>query len=474
MNNRIRWLILASDLVCVVLALSGSFVLRYHKSLRYGLTQPVQGSIFFLLAVSLAIWFLLYIGMDLDCFHGGWQMSAMISKTWMAVMLHMGAIVAWGYWTQTFYSRLVLLWFGMLLWVGVFFVRLGVHHILWLQRQAGKTKKVVLIGDNSLSREIVYRIRRHPELLYEIVGFLSPSGGGDAPLEGHSAPGFIGISSLDTLEFLRKRGVGEVIVATEHAPGIELQNLLVRCQEQGIHIHLVPQPYELYLSRPRLIEIDGVPLISLEQPSLSQISVVTKRIVDLSLSALLFVPAMVILALAGGALWVREHRFLRRETRCGQYGKPFEMYRLDIENYSDDAPDFHKLVAKLSISELPQIFNVFRGEMSLVGPRPERQERVRDYSEWQRQRLKVVPGMTGLAQVNGFREQHPSEEKIRYDLEYILYWTPVLDLVVLVRTIWTLAGRLIVHRRKADGFLLRRTLRKRRKASETATQAIGE
>lgn len=473
MNQRIRWLILTADLIWVVCALSGSFVLRYHKSLRYGLSQPVQGSIFFLLGVSLAVWFLLYLAMDLDCFHDGWQMSAMISKTWMAVMLHMATIAAWGYWTQTFYSRLVLLWFGILLWVGVFFIRLGAHHFLWLQRQAGRTKKVVLIGDNGLSREIVYRINRHPELLYEIVGFLSPSAGGDLRIESCSARRSAGLSSLDTVEFLKKLGVGELIVATEHAPGIELQNLLVRCQEQGMHVHLVPQPYQLYLSRPKLMEIDGVPLISLEQPSFSQVSVITKRILDLALCVLLVLPTVLILAIAAGTLWLRERRFLRTEIRCGRHGNLFAMYRLDIQKYSDAAPDFHKILAELSISELPQIFNVLRGDMSLVGPRPESPERVRDYSEWQRQRLKVIPGMTGLAQVNGFREQHPSEEKIRYDLEYILYWTPVLDLVLLVRTLWTLAGRVVIHRKKS-GFQLKRPLPQKPEASRPATQSIGE
>ena len=473
MNRRIRWLILTSDLFWVVLALSGSFVLRYHKSLRYGLSQPVQGSIFFLLGVSLAVWFLLYLAMDLDCFHDGWQMSSMISKTWTAVMLHMAAIVVWSYWTQTYYSRLILLWFGMLLWVGVFFIRFGAHHFLWLQRQAGRTRKVVLIGDNGLSREIVYRIRRHPELLYEIVGFLSPFGGGDS-IESDFVRGPSGLNSLEVLEFLKKLGAQELIVATEHSPGIELQNFLVRCQEQGMHVHIVPQPYELYLSRPKLIEVDGVPLISLEQPSFSQISVITKRILDLAFCALLFVPSVLALAIAGGALWIKERRFLRTEIRCGRQGKMFSMYRLDIQKYSDTAPDFHKILAELSISELPQIFNVIAGDMSLVGPRPESPERVRDYSEWQRQRLKVIPGMTGLAQVNGFREQHPSEEKIRYDLEYILYWTPVLDLVLLVRTIWTLAGRVVTRRKKSSGFQLKSSLSQKPEASRPATQSVGE
>ena len=80
--------------------------------------------------------------------------------------------------------------------------------------------------------------------------------------------------------------------------------------------------------------------------------------------------------------------------------------------------------------------------MSLVGPRPESPERVKHYSEWQAQRLRVKPGLTGLAQVHGLREQHASEDKARFDLQYILYWSPFLDLSILLQTIWTVAIRL--------------------------------
>jgi lipopolysaccharide/colanic/teichoic acid biosynthesis glycosyltransferase len=90
---------------------------------------------------------------------------------------------------------------------------------------------------------------------------------------------------------------------------------------------------------------------------------------------------------------------------------------------------------------LPQLWNVLRGDMSLVGPRPESPERVKYYSEWQRQRLKVRAGVTGLAQVNGLREQHSSEDKTRFDLQYILNWSPLLDLSLILQTVWTLLSR---------------------------------
>jgi len=104
---------------------------------------------------------------------------------------------------------------------------------------------------------------------------------------------------------------------------------------------------------------------------------------------------------------------------------------------------FEELLLKFSLTELPQIWNVLRGEMSLVGPRPESPERVKHYSDWQRQRLSVKPGLTGLAQVHGLREQHSSEEKARFDLQYIFHWSLFLDFSLVLQTAWTLFVRLL-------------------------------
>ena len=473
-SRRIQLLILAADLLWNLFALTASLLLRNHGDLRYGISQSAQGSFQVILAVSCAFWICLYLVRGLDCFRGGWQSSAMISKITMAVMFQMVAIVIWGYGTRLYYSRLVLLYFGVLLWAGVILIRFAAYGILRAQARAGKTRKVMLFGENSLSREVLYHIRRHPELRYDVVGSLSPLGGAELPNGNDAVGGPAGLGSLDALKLLAELRVQIVIVATKHAPKMEVQNFLVRCQEAGIQIHLLPQPYELYISRPKLIEIDGVPLLCLEQPSFSLVAKATKRSLDLVLGSVLLFPAIVVLAVCGGALWLRERRFLRTETRCGRHGRPFGMYRLDIETEEGRATEFHKLLRRLSVSELPQLFNVLRGQMSLVGPRPESPERVRGYSDWQKQRLKVTPGMTGLAQVNGLREQHPSEEKTRHDLQYVLHWTPVLDLVLLLQTIWTLAARLMAHQEKAAPLSAKSSLSSRHEVSQPIVPSIGE
>jgi lipopolysaccharide/colanic/teichoic acid biosynthesis glycosyltransferase len=101
-----------------------------------------------------------------------------------------------------------------------------------------------------------------------------------------------------------------------------------------------------------------------------------------------------------------------------------------------------RLLLRTSLNELPSLWNVLRGEMSLVGPRPESPERIKHYSEWHHQRLRFKPGITGWAQVHGSRDRDSSDEKARFDLHYILNWSPLLDLAVLLQSFATVLSRL--------------------------------
>ena len=118
------------------------------------------------------------------------------------------------------------------------------------------------------------------------------------------------------------------------------------------------------------------------------------------------------------------------------------MYRLNCARNGGASSLLERWLRMLSVSELPQLWNVAKGDMSLVGPRPESEERVKRYSDWQRQRLVCKPGMTGLAQVHGLREESSSEDKAYYDLRYIQDWSLLTDLALIVQTVWTILRRL--------------------------------
>jgi lipopolysaccharide/colanic/teichoic acid biosynthesis glycosyltransferase len=117
------------------------------------------------------------------------------------------------------------------------------------------------------------------------------------------------------------------------------------------------------------------------------------------------------------------------------------MYRFNSRRGANGVSALERLLQMLSVTELPQLVNVFKGEMSLVGPRPETEERVKRYSEWQRQRLICKPGMTGLAQVHGLREESASEDKAYFDLRYIQDWSLLTDLALILETMWTIPRR---------------------------------
>jgi lipopolysaccharide/colanic/teichoic acid biosynthesis glycosyltransferase len=168
-----------------------------------------------------------------------------------------------------------------------------------------------------------------------------------------------------------------------------------------------------------------------------------KRLLDLGLGFALAVVALPLVLVCGAALRLSTGSAFRWERRTGWRGAEFSMLRLNVDHDPQNASAFERTLWQLSLSELPQFWNVLRGEMSLVGPRPEDPERANHYSAWHQQRLAVKPGMTGLAQVHGLREQHTSEDKTRHDLQYMLHPSLLKDLSLLIETIWTLALRLI-------------------------------
>ena len=437
-----RW-ILAADWAWIVVALFGA------EFLRYGLNWDAAGELSphrlppFLLATC-GLWFLLSSSMHLDGFRGGWRLAAIVSQLSLAVCFLMIALLAGGYLARQYVSRLALGYFGVLLLVGFVIIRYGVRVFLRARHRAGDVSRVVVVGTGHVARELVAKIEQHPEILCEVVGFLCPpESSPDIGLSRQPSVPPILVSSLGVVELLKASRVDELILAVARPSLPEVLNLAGRCRERGINVSLVPQPYELYSSKPNFLDLDGLPVLRLRAASSSSLHWRAKRVVDLVLSLPASLCALPILVPAALALACVRGRAFVWEDRCGQHGKPFPMLRLNLDRHDPKMAAFERFLDQFSITELPQLWNVFRGDMSLVGPRPENSNRVRHYSDWQQQRLSIKPGMTGLAQVHGLREQHSSEEKTRFDLQYLLHPSLLTDLSLLLQTIWTLAGRIL-------------------------------
>jgi lipopolysaccharide/colanic/teichoic acid biosynthesis glycosyltransferase len=250
------------------------------------------------------------------------------------------------------------------------------------------------------------------------------------------------MGTLDIFELLRKSRVNEVIVALSQAPTPEIRTLLMRIRDMGIQTSLVPQSYELYAAKPNLVALDGLPLLQLREPGLRRRYVVLKRALDFVIASILLAPAFIFLLPFAAILLLKKNSGFRRETRCGQHGTIFKMMRLNVDRPVRNNSKFEQLLEYLSITELPQLWNVFQGDMSLVGPRPDPPERLSLYSDWQQRRLRVKPGMTGLAQVHGLREGSSPEQKTRLDLQYAVNPYLLADISLLLQTVWTLLVRL--------------------------------
>jgi len=415
---------------------------------RYGATWhgPTGGSAWVFLPpvlAAVALWTALFSRMRLDGFCRGWQLSATLSQLFVAVCFLMLALLAAGYLLQFFVSRLTFTYFGCLLYVGFVTIRCIANAILGSKYLVRATRRVLIVGDGPVARELAIKLEHHPEMRCQVVGFLCSM---DASLDSR-LPGVTGeattLATFGVIDLLHQQRVDEVILALSRPSGPEVMNLAAHCRREGVGVSIVPHPYELYLSRHQLLDIGGLPLLQLRGANPNPADAVVKRIFDVVLgSGLLFVTApvtalgiLVLLGKRGGPF--------RPELRCGQFGKPFQMWRLNSERTAENLPRPEFVLQQLSITELPQLWNVVRGDMSLVGPRPESPERVKNYSDWQRQRLNAKPGVTGLAQVQGLREGHSSDDKTRFDLQYMLESSLFLDLALLLQTFWTLAGRVL-------------------------------
>jgi lipopolysaccharide/colanic/teichoic acid biosynthesis glycosyltransferase len=441
-KQSLQYWILAADLGWAIVAMALAYLLRYGIRLN-GPINSILLSYVLPLLVTMVLWIGIFSSMKLDGFRRGWQLPAVFSQLFLAVCLLMLAMFAIGYLLRVFLSRLIFAYFGFLLLLGFLAIRYLVHSILSSPLLTRAAKRVVIVGNGPVAREMAAKIARHPEMLCQVVGFLCSA---DASLDihpGRSIKEEHVVQTSGVIELLRQQQVHEIVI-TLSRPGIpEIMNLTAACRQAGIAVSVVPHPYELYLSKPQLLDIGGLPILQLREARSKFANSSRKRVFDFTLGLLLSLASLPAVIVGATMLLHKNGGPFCRELRCGQHGKLFKMWRLNSDRDCKVLARSEVLLQHLSVTELPQLWNVLSGEMCLVGPRPESPERVKHYSDWQRRRLNVKPGITGLAQVHGLREQHSSEEKARFDLQYIMQASFFFDISLMLQTFWTLMGRLL-------------------------------
>jgi lipopolysaccharide/colanic/teichoic acid biosynthesis glycosyltransferase len=447
MRNKFRYMILVADLKWLL----GAFVLA--NLLYYGVnglipSMKLQRGIYLpVIAISVILWTIFFLKHRLEGASRGWHFPALVSSimvasTYLTIALLLVIMLS----PRTNVPPLVLVYFGMLVLVGALVIR-GIAWLLVKSRLwSGSVRRVVIIGQGRLVSELARKISAHPEYMIEVVGFLSLGGKRLSTEEDFLASRVGKLRTLDVLNLLREKKVREIIIADNLPQNAEMDKFLAACQFSGMRVQFIPHSFELYVSTAKLTEIDDIPLISLGSRNLSFLMLEMKRVVDIVCGTILFTLSLPLTAAIFLALRQMKGKALKKEARSGLHGKEFFLYRFNIDRWSPDLIGFEKFLAERSLTELPQLWNVIRGDMSLVGPRPESPDRVKHYTIWQRERLSVKPGLTGLAQVNGLRENHSSEEKAHFDLQYIYRYSGLLDLSlidfsIILETVWTICCR---------------------------------
>jgi Undecaprenyl-phosphate glucose phosphotransferase len=304
----------------------------------------------------------------------------------------------------------------------------------------------VVVGDGELAATVVSRLAARTDVGIEVLGVV-----GDDKEGMGSARRLGGYSDLRAV--LDAHVVDHVILALVHEDYGRLGGLLEAVGDEPVTIHVVPDLFRFASLRGGVEEFEGMPFIHLRDSPLHGWNQVTKRVFDLVFSgALLIGLAPVLLLLALGVKLTSRGPVLYRQERMGLDGQRFRMLKLRTMRVdaevgtgpiwaTEDDPRrvrYGALLRRLSLDELPQFVNVLRGEMSVVGPRPERPffvEQFRRTVPGYMLRHKVKSGVTGWAQVNGLRGNTSLEKRIQYDLEYIERWSLWLDVKIIVLTV---------------------------------------
>jgi exopolysaccharide biosynthesis polyprenyl glycosylphosphotransferase len=348
--------------------------------------------------------------------------------------------------------RLMLLYMWLLGGLAIWLVRTILDAAVRLVRARGLDgERVLIVGAGEPASIVVDKIRGAPQLGYQVVGFVDVDEPGAVPT---SRP-LLGTLS-DIVPLLAKHDIGEVIIAQPSLSHQQTLDLVSACARERVNVKVVPDVLQIMSTEVSTSDLTGLPMMRVRDISLRGWNLALKRTMDLALSALALVflsPFLMLVALfvkltsPGGPVFYTQER-------VGLDGRPFHLIkfrsmRVDAEADSGPvwaSPDderrtlIGRFIRRFSVDELPQLVNVLMGEMSLVGPRPERPhfvEQFRRVIPRYAERHNEKAGMTGWAQVNGLRGQTSIDERTKYDIFYVEHWSLAFDVKILLRTIGT-------------------------------------
>ncbi|MRZ99929.1 undecaprenyl-phosphate glucose phosphotransferase [Lactonifactor sp. BIOML-A3] len=350
------------------------------------------------------------------------------------------------------FSRTMLFIFYGINIVAETIVRNAIRFILRDMRRRGLNQKhILLVGYSRAAEEYIDRIIQNPQWGYKVRGILDDSVEAGTEYKGIKVIGRI----ENLLVILPANRLDEIAITLGLSEYFRLEEIVSLCEKSGVHTKFIPDYNNIIPTKPYTEDILGLPVINIRYVPLSNtFNAMVKRLMDIAgsiVAIVLFSPVMLFTVImikitSPGPL-------IFKQERVGLHNRNFWMYKFRSMDVQPDAEEkkawtvkddprvtnFGKLMRKTSIDELPQLFNILKGDMSLVGPRPERPFFVEKFrEEIPRYMIKhqVRPGLTGWAQVNGYRGNTSIRKRIEYDLYYIENWTIGLDIKILFLTIF--------------------------------------
>ena len=321
--------------------------------------------------------------------------------------------------------------------------------MIWLGVRGDNTRAVVVVGSGKIAKELGDRIVENPQLNMEFMGYISDDRANEA------------LSTLSEIrEVVDQHDIQDVFITLPRDDYDLVDQLVQELYDLPVTVWVVPDYFSLVLQRAEVEEFAGIPMLNLRAPALKDHQVLFKRIFDLFLALILTPFALLMMVIIAVILKIEgKGPVFFVQERVGQNGRLFNMYKFrtmvagsdrktsadseldEVDSIRYKLPDdpritkIGKFLRKSSMDELPQIINIYLGNMSFVGPRPELPWIVAGYEQWQHKRFTISPGVTGWWQIMG-RSDRPMHLHTEDDLFYIQNYSILLDIKILFITIW--------------------------------------
>jgi exopolysaccharide biosynthesis polyprenyl glycosylphosphotransferase len=454
-DSRISMILLSSDLALTALALCLADLARHR--LPFG--KPIgPGQVYVTPDIYIMVLLLWLVGFRVPKVHAPRTLadfSAEIRGVLVAVSLSAIVLGSIFYLTHNDdFSRLLLAYFlflDMILLIGFRLIARTVWR--YLRARGYVARKVVVVGAGRMGQEAGRALLKQQWMGLELTGFMSDGE------DGGGLPGPVLGGLADVAEVVAQEEIDDVVIALPYKHREAIVDTVRSLRNTPVTIQLVPDVLDISLTRGMVFSLDGLPLIPIREPVMGAIDRFEKRVFDLLVATVCTVVFLPVMSIVGLLIKVDSPGpvFFSQE-RIGENGRPFKIYKfrsmvIDAEQRLKELVDLNRLqepvfkirddprvtrigrmLRRSSLDELPQLFNVLKGEMSLVGPRPEEKRIVEMYDAWHRRRLLMKPGMTGPMQVKG-RADLSLDERVELELGYMANYSLLEDFKTIVATI---------------------------------------